>query len=291
MINSVCSSRRVLSTACVLAWVLLCLTSVYTTSRCFAEVEKLPSAEKVKVDSEKALKKINGNWFNSDTNTYRPPVLSKGLDDSIRQRGWLGKKKQPSPTNSRASSWSWGNLGINGEAFGWIVFASLGFVLLAGLIAIAYYYFGDSIPVFRRKLKKTESVKVDMAKVEDLPFEVQATNDDPLAYAESLKLAGRYNEAVVYLYGYMLLALDQSRKIHLQKGKTNRMYLRELRTELPLQGIVNKTMLAFEDVFFGRYDIDRARFEILWQQKDEFHRLLRPTAELTADGKAKVATV
>ena len=103
--------------------------------------------------------------------------------------------------------------------------------------------------------------------------------------------AGRYNEAVVYLYGYMLLALDQSRKIHLQKGKTNRMYLRELRSEMQLQSIVSKTMLAFEDVFFGRYEIDRGRFEMLWDQRDEFHRLVRPPLEVAASPVAKVAPV
>ncbi len=88
--------------------------------------------------------------------------------------------------------------------------------------------------------------------------------------------AGRYNEAVIYLYGYMLLALDQARKIHLQKGKTNRMYLRELRSNEALHKIVRQQILAFEDVFFGRYDIDAARFATLWQQLDAFHRLLQP---------------
>ena len=243
------------------------------------------------VDSDKALKKITGNWYNSQNGTYRPPVLSKPIDDTIRRSGWLGSKKPPKPANTTAGNWSWANLGLSGELFGWIIFGSLGTVLLIGLIAIAYYYLGEYVPALRRKSSAKDAIKIDMTKVEDLPFEVPATGDDPLSYAEALMRAGRYNEAVVYLYGYMLLALDQSRKIHLQKGKTNRMYLRELRSEMQLQSIVSKTMLAFEDVFFGRYEIDRGRFEMLWEQRDEFHRLVRPPNEVAASPVAKVAPV
>lgn len=245
------------------------------------------ATDSVTIESEKALKKITGNWYDADKGAYRPPVLSKPLDDSIRRNGWVGKKKVPKPPNPNKRSWSWANLGF-GELAGWLVFGGLGTILLIGLIAIAYHFFGGQFPAMGRKTVKS-AIKVDMTKVEDLPFEVSATNDDPLAYAQSLMLAGHYNQAVVYLYGYMLLALDQSRKIHLQKGKTNRMYLRELRSETELQSIVNTTMLAFEDVFFGRHDIDRARFELLWQQLDAFHHLLSPASN-SVGSTAEVAT-
>jgi hypothetical protein len=226
----------------------------------------LGDTEKVNIDSESALKHISGGWYDSQKNSYRPPVLSKPIDDTIRQSGWLGSKKAPSTPRKTTAPWSWSSLGISSELFGWIVFGTLGSVLLFGLLAIAYYYFGDYVPALRRKSSDKDSIKV-----------------------EELMRLGRYNEAVVYLFGYMLLALDQSRKIHLQKGKTNRMYLREIRSETPLKEIVSKTMLAFEDVFFGRYDIDRARFEMLWAQRDEFHRLIRPVADSEVAPVAKIA--
>ena len=235
------------------------------------------------------VKKISGKWYDSESGAYRPPILSQPIDDTIRRSGWLGSKKFPKPATTTTRNWSWANLGL-GELFGWLVFGGLGTVLLVGLILIAYYYLGDYVPALRRKSSAKDAIKVDMTKVEDLPFEVPATNDDPLSYAETLMRTGRYNEAVIYLFGYMLLALDQSRKIHLQKGKTNRMYLRELRSDMQLQAIVNRTMLAFEDVYFGRYDVDRARFEMLWQQRDEFHRLIRPANESVGPA-AQVATV
>lgn len=268
----------------ILNLLLVCIAILGAASRALA------ATENATIDSSKALKKITGSWYNSQSGTYRPPVLSKPIDDTIRKSGWLGTQKTPNSATA-TRNWSWGNLGLSGELFGWIVFGVLGAVLLFGLIAIAYYYFDDYMPSFRRKSSAKDAIKVDMTKVEDLPFEVPTVNEDPLAYAENLMRAGRYNEAVVYLYGYMLLALDQSRKIHLQKGKTNRMYLRELRGEVQLQAIVSKTMLAFEDVFFGRYDIDRARFEMLWQQRDEFHRLIRPANDEVIDPVPKVAAV
>ncbi len=238
--------------------------------------------EQVSIDTEKAIKRISGKWYDVEESRYRPPVLGRPIEDSIRRNGWVGKQKVPQPPRNWGN-WSWSNLGLTGELFGWIVLGVLGTVLLFGLIMIAYYYLGDYVPMLRRKSDSKNSVKIDPARVEDLPFEVKIVNNDPLSHAEALMLAGKYNEATVYLYGYMLLVLDQARRIHLQKGKTNRMYLRELRSEPQLQGIVSLTMLAFEDVFFGRYDIDRARFESLWQQRDEFHRLVHPATTAASD--------
>jgi hypothetical protein len=33
-------------------------------------------------------------------------------------------------------------------------------------------------------------------------------------------------------------------------------------------------MVAFEEVFFGHYPLDRAGFERCWEQLDEFHQRL-----------------
>jgi hypothetical protein len=119
-------------------------------------------------------------------------------------------------------------------------------------------------------------VEIDLARVEELPFEVRAAALDPLSEAQRLMRSGNYDAAIVYLYGYMLLALDQTRKIHLQKGKTNRMYLRELsRVEKgTLRRIVESTMLAFEQVYFGKHSLSAEHFQLLWEQVDEFNRLV-----------------
>jgi hypothetical protein len=76
------------------------------------------------------------------------------------------------------------------------------------------------------------------------------------------------------LFSYQLVALDKRHVIHLAKGKTNRQYLRETRSREPLKNLLQRTMISFEDVFFGHHDLSRERFEESWQSLDEFHRHL-----------------
>lgn len=244
------------------------------------------------IDSDKAMRALRGNgWYNSEKQAYNPPVLDRSVDDTIRRTGWEAKP----------SSWDWnfdwptfgsfGSWGVSADSVGWIILFVLGTALIVGIVATLYFFYRDSLPYQKRLSKRSQALQIDPTKVEDLPFEVREQSGDPLRDAESLMRSGRYNEAVVYLYGYMLLALDHARKIHLQKGKTNRMYLRELRTFTQLKSIANRTMLAFEDVYFGRHDIDAARFSTLWAQLDEFHRLVQPIAPEMASTDGKVAAL
>lgn len=188
---------------------------------------KVAAAEST-IDSDKAMRILRGNrWYNSEEQAYNPPVLAKPVDDSIRRNGW---EAQPS---SWMWDWDWswpsfgsgfGGWGISADAMGWVLLSVLGTALIGGIIAVLYFYLRDSLPFQKRAANRSKSLKIDPMKVEDLPFEVCEQSGDPLRDAELLICAGRYNEAVVYLYGYMLCAI--MRKIHLQKGKTNRMYLR-----------------------------------------------------------------
>jgi hypothetical protein len=50
--------------------------------------------------------------------------------------------------------------------------------------------------------------------------------------------------------------------------------MRELQPRPELRGLVERTMVAFEEVFFGHYPLDRAGFERCWEQLDEFHQRL-----------------
>jgi hypothetical protein len=70
-------------------------------------------------------------------------------------------------------------------------------------------------------------------------------------------------------------------RTRLTRGKTNRQYLRETsrRGRTGLVGLLEQTMLAFEDFFFGNHPIDRARFEACWARLGEFEsQLKRQTA-------------
>ncbi|MCA9180349.1 MAG: hypothetical protein KDA51_02830, partial [Planctomycetales bacterium] len=103
-----------------------------------------------------------------------------------------------------------------------------------------------------------------------------------------------FDDAIAFLYGYLLLALDQSRLIHLQKGKTNRMYLLELGSLVPLRQNVEVAMLIFEASYFGKHRVTREQFLAVWQQLESFHQMLQaasavPHQRPTTHAHAKLA--
>jgi len=110
--------------------------------------------------------------------------------------------------------------------------------------------------------------------IEQLPFQVAAPKSDLLAEARRHFEAGNYNQAIVYLYSHQLIQLDQHAMIRLNKGKTNRQYLLELRRASSLRDILSRTVLAFEDAFFGRHVLDAQRFGACWADLDRFTTLL-----------------
>jgi hypothetical protein len=109
-------------------------------------------------------------------------------------------------------------------------------------------------------------------RVEALPSAVK--RGDLLGAAQECYQAGRYGEAIVYLFSHQLVQLDKNQLIRLAKGKTNRQYVRELGRRLPIRQLLEQTMVAFEDVFFGNHAIDRGRFETVWSRVDEFEALV-----------------
>ena len=97
---------------------------------------------------------------------------------------------------------------------------------------------------------------------------------DLLAEARRCYQQRKFGEAIIYFYSYQLVRLDKNHCIRLTQGKTNRQYLRELGPRMTLRRLLEQTMIAFEDVFFGDYAITQARFESCWRRLDEFERLL-----------------
>jgi hypothetical protein len=115
------------------------------------------------------------------------------------------------------------------------------------------------------------------ARIESLPFPVTQGRRDLLAEARRHYEQGNYRQAIIYLFSFQLVRLDRQQIIHLAKGKTNRQYLREVGAQQTLRRIIEHTMVAFEDVFFGNHAIDRERFEACWSRVGEFERLTGET--------------
>ena len=157
----------------------------------------------------------------------------------------------------------------------------LAWVVLAVLFTVAAAYVGKAM-LRRESLlalqgergSVAEQVLAADARIESLPFPVRRTQDDLLNAARQQYEAGKFGEAIVYLFSYQLLQLDKSHWVRLANGKTNRQYLQEVSRHRELQNLLLETMLIFEDFFFGNHTIDRARFESCWNQLDYFHRLI-----------------
>lgn len=115
----------------------------------------------------------------------------------------------------------------------------------------------------------------DVDRVEALPFKLGRQTTDLLGEARRHYEAGDYSEAILYLFSHQLVELDRHQIIRLVRGKTNRQCVREIGPRRVLRQLVEETMVAFEDVFFGDHKLSRARFEACWFRVDEFHGLLR----------------
>lgn len=152
-------------------------------------------------------------------------------------------------------------------------------VLFAVLFGLAYLF----VRVFSRFRDRRrrggdedafEEEQLRQARVDALPMQLSAPRGDFLAEARRRYEAGDYSGAIIFLFSHELLQLDRHQRIQLERGKTNRQYLREVRNEPFLASALYRTMIAFEDVFFGHHDLDRPRFEACWNEVDEFHRRL-----------------
>jgi hypothetical protein len=159
--------------------------------------------------------------------------------------------------------------GFFGTVLQWAGLTAL--VVLLGLIA---YLIGTAFLKEEMSeglaVRKIAESRRDADRVEALPFHVRAAAGDFLAAARQLYEAGKYSEAIVYLFSHELVELDKHHVIRLAKGKTNRQYVRETRQRPTLRSTLEATMIAFEDAFFGHKQLAREAFERCWQRLDEF---------------------
>ncbi|GAB5402678.1 MAG: hypothetical protein Aurels2KO_09090 [Aureliella sp.] len=233
------------------------------------------------VDADEVLSDFpDTKWFDSETNTYLPPRDAPLRDNMLRKEGRVAG---PTIQTDWWDFWDWdwwdssttGTTGgsLWGETFLTYFFYTLLFILFVAIVALlTWFLLRDSFPALRQRKQEAGEIVIDRARIEALPFEAKPDMGDPLAMAKRFRTDGQYDKALVYLYGYMLLALDQRQHIYLQKGKTNRMYLGEIGIE-EMQQVVRPVQLAFEASFFGKHPIGHERFAEIWATLDTFHAL------------------
>jgi len=153
----------------------------------------------------------------------------------------------------------------------WGVMITL-FALLIVLLARAYT---SGVAIGAPGEEEIAESRSEADLIESLPFQVKRPHTDLLGEAQRHYEEGNYGEAIIYLFSYQLVQLDKHHLIRLTRGKTNRQYLREVWLRPGLREMLERTMVAFEDVFFGHHPMDRERFETCWSRLAEFHERLQ----------------
>lgn len=172
--------------------------------------------------------------------------------------------------------------GFSFNFFGLFSFTLLHVVVALFVIAAMSVLIFLLVKLYRKRAEEdaakgdsAEETEAERERVESLPFEIRRPRGDLLDEARRCYERGEYNEAIVYLFSHLLVQMDKHHVIRLNKGKTNRQYLREIGRGKPLRGIVEQAMCTFEDAFFGKYRIEKAQFESSWRRLDEFHGLVK----------------
>jgi hypothetical protein len=242
-----------------------------------AQDDARPLGDKAVEAGGKGLRRAaNFPWYDPAQDDLRDMHAREraDADTDTRKTGWEVDAPQPKPRGT-PTSWQFPTLAMIVQYTAMALFV----VLIVGLVILLIRYFlkddEEGAAGGRSGEIELEDRTSDVDRVEQLPFQVRRPDANLLSEARRLYEAGRFDDAIVYLYSYQLVELDKHQLIHLAKGKTNRQYLRELRGTETLPEILHESMIAFEDVFFGRHSLGRKRFERCWEQLDSFHGALR----------------
>jgi hypothetical protein len=180
------------------------------------------------------------------------------------------------------SSWQSGNSnGAVTDFLTWVFNAwrILVFLMLAVLIGLGLFVL-LRMKVFqnmfqpRKRGALEEDVEQQRSRISDLPFDIEQPVLGLRAQAEKFRAEGDYSKALIYLFSYLLVELDQAHCIRLERGKTNGQYLRELRSWPDLNGSMQPIVQLFEFVYFGRNPLDRNSLDAVWSRLSGLDRAI-----------------
>jgi len=250
------SVMRILATWCILAAAGACAT---------AAAQGIDPVESARRQLDRASRIP---WYDAENDDLRPVELPP-LRDPPPAGDWVWNvKPRRAGTMNWNMRWLWEAL----EVLAWGLLIAV-FVLLTWLIVRSLRPANAAWATSRRSSEEQADGRSDQDRIENLPFDVVAAQSDLLAQARRCYEQGDYGRAIVYFFSFQLVQLDRHQQIRLAKGKTNRQYLLELGRASPLRGLIETSMTAFEDVFFGGYSLSRDRFEQCWKELEEFQRL------------------
>lgn len=233
-------------------------------------------------------------WFDAEQNSLKPVDVKPQADDSLnRNSRWLPKppplkKSQgvsstapPKPNTGGATGAGTGifNTGLSAlNLLGWL---TLGIVVLAGVVAIFYALSRAELQTKmvgkggQRALSGRIPDEQTLERIKHLPKELRRTDVNLRSEAQRLMKASQYDQAIILLFAHQLLLLDRYGMLRLNRGKTNRRYIRETRAaNEQVAACIEATIASFERSYFGRHKITRNEFADTWRLNDQLERRL-----------------
>ena len=243
-------------------------------SQCYAEcrcanvvaVSDAPSDDDLDQSFRDAFSRRTMPWYDKEQDGVRQPVIPQRHDSDLSDRHDVADalpRANPAtaPGGPGAAAAGPGLI----SALVWIGGGAIIAVIL-GLLVFAFLRI-ESFRDDSTKDKKSLNIEDHIAR---LPFELEPTTGDFASAAEKAYRDGDFRKAIVYLFGDVLVTMDQESLIRLQKGKTNRQYHREIRQHRQLTPFYRNVMTAFEEVFFGQKDIDRGTVDTCFRDWKKF---------------------
>ena len=241
-------------------------------------------------------------WFDAAEGNLVPVIVSERIDDSVNRKSrWLPKPKKlskpvasPAANPATGGTTTGGGAGIGtglfgsgmslGNLFGWMILA---LVILVAVGGIVYAFSKTDIdlgkPKDAKQISNAAPDKQTIERMKHLPIELLRTDINLRTEAERLMTEGRYDQAIILLFGHQLLMLDQAGALRLTRGKTNGRYLRESRShDREMGDSLQKTITAFERSYFGRHLIHESEFRDLWDNNEALEKRVTMQKELAA---------
>lgn len=215
----------------------------------------------------------DSDWYDAEASEIVPvPVVNREEDSIHRDSRWLPQATAvPNPVGKNTPailSGSWIDEGWTfSSVISWLFL--LGIVVLTGFL-VAWLVRPSGLAGNLSTEGSFDSVASRerlLERIKHLPEELRRENLDYRAEAERLMKNGAFDQAVILLLAYQLLILDRAACLRLNRGKTNRQYLREMRFAEEIgSDWFERVIILFERSYFGKIVIREAEFSRCWKE-------------------------
>ena len=228
----------------------------------------------------------SSEWYDRESGELIPIELRRrDADAANRASGW---DDQPADWNFSLPNWGFGDWSFSPwfRVLGWMLLIVASF----GVGALLLFLFNRIEPGGAAGRGARGSDQEDWTaddqtsgRLEQLPAELRLQTLDLRGAVERAMKEGRWDQAILALFGHQLILLDRRGWLRLARGKTNRRYLQESASHSPAgRDILTGTVDAFEASYFGRRPPTPERFGELWRANLALEALARQMQEEAA---------